>query len=131
MLSRRNVLVAAAFALSFVFVLADAIPVHAQSGNRVRLFATMSSGAAKAKAKYELLDGARRKFSIEVQNATPGQVLSISAGGTSVGSLTVDAFGKGKLERDTKLGEAVPVLESGALVEASQGGTSVMSGQLR
>jgi hypothetical protein len=132
MSARRSAIAAVAFASSFVVLLADVSPAQAQSGDRVRLFASMSSaGAGQAKAKYELISNVRRKFSIEIEKAVPGQVLTVSAGGTAIGTMTVGPFGNAKLERDTRLGETVPVLNAGTVIEVQSGGSTLMSGQLR
>lgn len=137
MLSRRNLVAIAAMAFGLAVVASNsssafAAPVAPRNNDQVRLFAFMSAGPAKARARYlERNNGARRKFNFQAENATPGQVLTVSAGGRVVGTATVDSFRRGKFELDSALGHTVPKLSTGTLIEVRIGGNVVMSGQLR
>jgi hypothetical protein len=131
MLTRRNLLTVAMIAAGIMIVAGDATQAFAQGGGgRTRLIAQMSAGQTKGKAKYEQR-GARRKFSYELQDGVPGTAISVRHAGNVVGNFTVDAFGRGKFELDTDLGEAVPVMATGQVIEAWNGGGFLMSGVLQ
>jgi hypothetical protein len=136
MFSRRNLLAIAAMTFGLAVVATNASPAFAgplaSNNDRVRMFAFMSSGVTKARARYEERNNAsRRKFNFQVEMARPGQVFTVSAAGNVVGTATVDAFGRGKFELDSSLGHSVPTLASGTLIEVRNNGTVIMSGQLR
>ncbi len=133
MLTRRNLLTLAVAAAGIMIVAGDATKALAQSGggnDRIRLIANMSAGATKGKAKYEQR-GNRRKFSYELQNGAPGTVISVWRAGAVLGTFTVDAFGRGKFELDTGLGQGVPVMTAGNVIEAQANNVFLMSGVLQ
>jgi hypothetical protein len=53
----------------------------------------------KAEFEIEQEDGeAEREFELELEDGTPGSVFDVSVGGVIVGQVTLDAFGRAKLE---------------------------------
>lgn len=133
MLTRRNLLSLALAAFAALLVAGETSSLLAQGGggnNGIRLIANMSAGATKGKAKYEQR-GNRRKFSYELQNGVPGSVVSVRRAGSVVGTFTVDAFGRGKFELDTNLGQSVSIMAAGDVIEAWLGENPLMSDSLQ
>lgn len=60
------------------------------------------STAAHGDAEYRK-EGARRRLSIELEDATPGSTHDVSVGGIFVGQLTIGALGEAELEFDTHI----------------------------
>ncbi len=95
----------------------------------VRLDATAADPLASGTAKFEMRDD-RTRLSVEVQDVASSGPLDVKVNGSSVGSITLVAGG-GDLNLDSRDGDTVPSLSSGALVEVfDAGGTKILSGTL-
>jgi hypothetical protein len=113
--------------------------LQAQAAGEVRLegalVAPLAAPRASGKAKFESRRG-RRKFSTQVEDTAAGATLTVlvsrPGGGTAVlGQIRTDAVGRGDLNLDTALGQTVPVLQTGDIVQVlSSNGLLVVSGVL-
>jgi predicted PilT family ATPase len=84
--------------------------------------------SAKGKAKFSV-SANEREIQVEVENVPAGTVLNFSVGGVSLGSATADAFGKARINRNSKLGDAVPMSVAGLAVSVTTaGGATVVTG---
>lgn len=84
--------------------------------------------SAKGKAKFAASTN-ERELQIEVENVPAGTVLNVAIGGVSLGSATADAFGKARISRNSKLGDAVPLSVAGQSVTVTtSAGAVVVSG---
>lgn len=84
--------------------------------------------SAKGKAKFAATAN-ERELQIEVENVPAGTILNVAVGGTSVGSMQADAFGKARLNRNSKLGDTVPMSVAGIAVSVTTAtGAVVVSG---
>ncbi|MEZ6063490.1 MAG: hypothetical protein R3C19_24340 [Planctomycetaceae bacterium] len=83
---------------------------------------------ASAKATYESR-GTRSKFSVEAEDLTglDGQTASIFVDGRLVGSRRI-RLGGFDLNRDTRNGQAVPVIAAGSSVSVAVGGKTIFTG---
>jgi hypothetical protein len=119
-----SVLVAAAFAVLFTL----APNSQAQTIKLETRLTAPNGGVASGKAKYEDR-GTRRKFSVEAQDVrlANGTVLSVCVNGQLVGTLRIN-FGRGDLNLDTALNQAVPVVRPGSVVEVKNGATVIVRG---
>ena len=100
-------------------------------GAEVRLEVDLTgSTLASGDAKFEdRLDRNRQKFSVEVEDGPANTTVRIEAGGMTF-FLGLDGAGFGDLNLDTDLGDTVPSLSSGDLVQVFTNGTSILSGVL-
>ena len=63
------------------------------------------AGPMSGKAKFSnRLDKARRKFSVEIERATPGDMYDVMVSGVVVGTVFVDALGIAELDYDDTAG---------------------------
>ena len=134
MLSRRKMLMLSLFSLGFASLFANASPAFAQNGggNGIRLFANSRVGQTTGKAKYEELKGnSRRKFSFELEKGTPGASVLVTVGVTTLGTASVNAFGRAKFELDTRLGQSVPQMATGTVVTVRVNGVLFAQTALR
>lgn len=86
---------------------------------------------AKGKAVYKV-NGSEREFQVEVENVKKlaGKSVKIFVNGTQVGSAMVNSLGTARLNRNTDLGQAVPSIKAGDVVQIKTGGgTLVVSGK--
>ncbi len=61
--------------------------------------------------------GRQSRLNVEVQHGQPGEVLSVSVDGQFIGTMTVNGFGRGKIELNTKDGQRVPTVTAGSVLE--------------
>jgi hypothetical protein len=112
--------------LAFVAVLGFAA---VQTADAARLRANLTgTSAASGKAQWESRAD-RVRLSVEVEDvALPnGTVLTVTACGASVGTITL-ALGEGDLNLDTRDGQSVPTCSNGSSVTVSNGAATVVSG---
>ncbi len=119
--------------LTAALLLAAPSSAQAQGGNnRIRLTATMFSGAMKGVAKYDNINNnARRKFQFELEKGPAGSVVAVFAGTTLLGTTTVNGLGTAKIDLDSKLGHNVPVMTTETLIRVKLNGVQVMAARLR
>ncbi len=102
-------------------------------GNRVRLEARMAANGMRGTAKWEQRAD-RIKFNYQLEKGTAGTVVEVQASTASgqvvLGSFTVDTFGRGTIDIDSRLGHNVPLLAAGDTVSARVNGVTIMSGVL-
>ncbi|MBY0488749.1 MAG: hypothetical protein K2R93_02795 [Gemmatimonadaceae bacterium] len=82
---------------------------------------------AKGKAKYAT-SANERELQIEVENVPAGTMLTFTVGGSAAGTATADAFGKARLNLNTKLGQTVPMVSTGTTVRVSSPAGVVVTG---
>ena len=75
---------------------------------RTRLVGPVSGMALKGHADYRLREdqGGRRKFSVELENGTPGDLHDVLIAGEVVGTIEIDAFGRGEIDYDDNAGDS-------------------------
>lgn len=86
---------------------------------------------AKGKAVYKV-NGTEREFQVEVENILKlsGKTVKVYVNGGLVGGATVDALGKARLNRNTDLGQTVPSIKAGDVVQVKTGaGKLIVSGK--
>ena len=78
----------------------------------------------KAKARYRDRSG-QRDFRVEVENLgrLAGQQVAVCVNNALVGTASVSALGTARLNRETQLGQSVPVVVSGTAVKVASGTT--------
>ena len=119
---RTSILTLLGLAIAFVAVPSTA--AHAQTTLKTQARFT----GVKAVAKYEE-KGARRKFNVQLELATPGavgSVTAIAANGqpTPMGTFTVNAAGVGIIDIDTGEGDLVADLNLGSVVTLTYKGAN-------
>jgi hypothetical protein len=67
---------------------------------RTRLLGGTGAGDVSGQADFRIERG-REKFSVEVEGFGPGEQLDVQVDGLSVGTITIDSFGRGHLDFDT------------------------------
>lgn len=106
-------------------------PVKASETDlKINLVTQVKTFAGKGSAKYRDRKG-EREFQVEIEAARrfAGAKLLITVNDMIVGDVTLDAFGKGRLSLNNRLGNDVPVVAAGAVVKAiDAGGVTVLSG---
>jgi hypothetical protein len=112
------------------FVMAPA--AHAKGGDatRIALRGSAQYPNAKGTAKYKA-EGGEREFQVELENARSlaGKVLSIYVNGAKVGTMRVNNLGIGRFERNSDLGQSVPMIRAGSAVQIkTAAGGLVVSG---
>lgn len=96
-------------------------------GASLRINAELTGAtAAHGDAEYRK-DGARRRLSVELEDATVGSMHDVSVGGIFIGQLTIGALGQGELEFDTHI-EPGHLPWPGSLPTELEVGTSVQVG---
>jgi hypothetical protein len=92
-------------ALALVAVTAVSLSTTAIAGNQHRVRARMSGNTlASGKADYRerMRNGTlEQRFSVEVEDATPGDVMQININGTLFGTIVIDDLGVGELQYRT------------------------------
>ena len=74
-------------------------------------------------------DGSRFKVQVEDVNLPAGTVLNVLVNGANIGTLTINTFRQGEIERNTNDGQAVPNITTGTTVAVvTQSGSTVASG---
>lgn len=81
--------------------------------------------SAKGKAKFATKAN-ERELQIEVENVPAGTTLNFSLGGVSLGSAQADAFGKARINRNSKLGDTVPMSVAGMAVSVTTAAGAVV-----
>jgi hypothetical protein len=99
---------------------------------KVKIVLSPSAAYPKAKgsASYKV-KGSKREFEAEAEhlNKLAGQTLGIFVNGTQVASATVDGLRHAKAELSTELGNTVPNIQTGDLIEVKDSaGVVVVSG---
>lgn len=120
--------------LPLYLVLAFFAPSASHAANaadiKINLTASTTYPGAKGAAKYRNRSG-EREFQVEaeVSRRLVGFVLTVSVNGAPVGQMVIDAFGKGRLALNSKLGDTVPAIVAGSTVRVSDNvGETVVSG---
>lgn len=100
---------------------------------RTPLTGSAAYPAARGFAQYRER-GAHREFEVEVEHIPTlrGATLDVVVDGNRVGSMRVYANGAAALARDTELGQSVPMIRSGSVVQVKTGaGVLVAQGTFR
>ena len=91
--------------LAIVFAALLAAQVNAGGQNNYRLRANLTGpGLASGKAVYrerQRNNITEQRFSIEVEDATPGTIMTVAVNGTTVGMIVINDLGVGELEYRT------------------------------
>jgi hypothetical protein len=102
------------------------------AGNELRTQARLkgpraAAGPMSGKAKFSnRLDKARRKFSVEIERAAPGDMFDVMVSGVVVGTVLVDALGiaeldyddtAGATDRDQRFPRNFPEIDGGEVVQ--------------
>lgn len=101
-------------------------------GNKTRITLTAAGAYPRAKgtATYKA-KGSEREFQAEVENIKKlaGKQVNIFVNGAQVGSATVNGLGAARLNLNTNLGNAVPNIQAGAVVQVKTStGTLIATG---
>ncbi|MBI4310741.1 MAG: hypothetical protein HY681_03075 [Chloroflexi bacterium] len=121
-----------------VLALSLALVSTALAGDVERLEGDLSGNGAEGNAKWRLLDGGAARISVEVADLQlagliVGDQMSVSACGSSIGTITLVEVAPGiiggDLNLDARDGEAVVSCQAGDGVTASGGGVT-LSGSL-
>lgn len=112
------------------FMIAPA--AHAKGGDATRIALTGSAQYPNAKgtAKYKA-NGGEREFQVELENAKSlaGKTVDVYANGAKAGSFKVTALGTGRLNRNTDLGQSVPMIRAGSAIQIkTRAGVVIVSG---
>ena len=86
---------------------------------------------AKGKAVYKV-NGTEREFQVEVENIKKlaGKTVKVYVNGTLIGGATVDSLGEARLNRNTELGQSVPFIQTGDVVQVKTNlGKVIVSGK--
>ena len=97
---------------------------------RITLTPAPQYAFAEGKAKYKNIGG-ERELQIEVEDLRTlrGSSLLVYVKGAFVGRMRINGFGNGRLERNSDLGQHVPVIRPGSKVVIRRpGGGKVFSG---
>ena len=105
---------------------------HAKGGDAtiIQLRGSAQYPNANGKAKYKA-QGGEREFQVELEDARAlrGKVLTVYANGAKVGTFRVNNLGNGRLERNTDLGQTVPMISAGSQIQIkTAAGVLVVSG---
>lgn len=105
---------------------------HAKGGDAIRIALQGSAQYPNAKgtAKYKA-DGGEREFQVELENvkSLAGKTVNVFADGVKVGSFRVSKLGTGRLNRNTDLGQSVPMIRAGSAIQIKTGaGALIASG---
>ncbi|MBI3416216.1 MAG: hypothetical protein HY043_13050 [Verrucomicrobia bacterium] len=121
--------------LQLLFLVAFAIPATTSLANaldlKINLVASTTFPNAKGAAKFRDRSN-QQEFQVEaeVSRRFAGSVFTVCVNGQPVGGMVVDAFGKARLSFDSKLGQTVPAIQAGSLVEVKTAtGVLVLSGR--
>ncbi len=111
-----------------VLVIGTAQVAYAETRLRTQL--KDSSGAVSGAADFRDL-GARKRLSVQIEDQAANTMFSVNInGGSSIGSITTDAFGVGTLHLETQNGDTVPAIVSGNKLNVVDAlGNTVLSGQ--
>ncbi len=111
------------------FMLAPAAHASGGDATRIALKGSAQYPNVKGTAKYKA-SGGEREFQVELENARPlrGKTLDVYANGVRVGSFRVTTLGTGRLSRNTDLGQSVPQITSGSVVQIKWGNILVARG---
>lgn len=85
---------------------------------KISLVAQPNTIPGKGTAKYRDRRG-EREFQVEIETARrlAGSVFRVTVNDMIVGEVKIDAFGKGRLSLNSRLGNTVPVIAPGAVVK--------------
>lgn len=112
------------------FMIAPA--AHAKGGDDIRIRLTGSAQYPNAKGTAKYKDrGGEREFQVELENARSlaGKTVDVYANGAKVGSFKVSALGAGRLNRNTDLGQSVPMIKGGSAIQIkTRAGALIVSG---
>jgi hypothetical protein len=111
-----------------------------QNNGEVRLRTQLAGGAIAGRRPEGNADfrmepaKSRTRLNVEVENLNLAQgtmlQVSIMHGGvsTNIGTITLNAFGRGELERNSQDGDTVPVIMAGDVVTVSNAGSPILTG---
>jgi hypothetical protein len=116
--------------LPMLIMLGFVVPVMTAEANsadvKIQLLAAPEYPGAKGTAKYRDRGG-EREFEVEVQVSRRHfrSVFTVSVNGATVGKITIRALGRGRLNLNSDLGQAVPQIAPGSIV-----GVTTSTGQI-
>jgi len=124
-------------ALAGTVMLSAVVPATPQEAHAlidIKFDLTPGAGVlGTARAEFRSRFG-REKFDVEIENGVPG-TLDLVVGGVSVGTITVDAAGRGRIDFDTRPGSSDEALDlpmtfdpRGQTVELQQTAVAMFSG---
>ena len=108
----RTMSLGAAVVVAIALLAVSAVAAQAAFRSEISL----SSSVIEAKARFEDR-GNEQRFRVEVEDATRNQRLDVCVDGQLAGTITVNALGNARLALNSDLGQAVPDVVSGTLVE--------------
>ncbi len=130
---RRNILNGRTVFTAAAVVLGTSLLVFA-GGNRTRLEGRLTATSdqeslASGKAKFEMR-GDRTRLSVQIEDIVAAGAVEITVGGTSLGTVQINAVGQADVNLDSRDGDFVPVLEDGDVIVVTAGGTVILTGSL-
>ena len=130
---KRNILNGRTVFTAAALVLGTSLLVFA-GGSGVKLEGRLTATSdqeslASGKAKFEMR-GDRARLSVQVEDIVAAGEVAITVGGTSLGTVQIDAFGQADVNLDSRDGNFVPVLQAGDDIVVTAAGTVILSGSL-
>jgi hypothetical protein len=104
---------------------------NAETRLRTRLAGAAIQGQTpEGSADFRVDAKNRSRLNVEVEhvNLPAGTVLTVSVGGSAVGTITLSALGFGELELNSQDGDTVPAVKAGDMVVVSNGATAILTG---
>lgn len=99
---------------------------------KIKLVTAPEFAPAKGTARFrDRANGKKQDIQVEVQvsKSLAGTVYGVTIGDTVIGTVTINALGKGKLELSTERGDVVPAVTAGTLVGVlTETGAIVLAG---
>ncbi len=108
-------------------VKAGGVPILVRTANLVSPTGSINPHGA---ATFQLYADNNRELEVEIEdvNLPGGTSLTATVNGTSVGQLTLDIDGRGRLKLRTEDGQIVPVINDGDTVNVKNGSTVLVAG---
>ena len=108
-------------------VKAGGVPILVRTANLVSPTGSVNPHGA---AEYQVYANGHRELEVEIEdvNLSGGTSLTATVNGTSVGQLTLDIDGRGRLKLKTEDGQIVPAVNDGDTVNVKNGSTVLVVG---
>lgn len=120
----KRALLATGAAIGALAVPATALAAEPTVNWQINLSPASAYPKAVGGAQYQSQPG-QREIQVEVEHITAlkGQHVTVCANGQRLGTVTVSRLGIAQIERNTELGQAVPVITHGSTVSVATGAT--------